>query len=290
MLSMTGYGKGIAEKGDIKVTVELRAVNHRFLDLSFKLPKAYTSYQDIIRRQISSTIRRGHIDIYLDVKDNREATGKIELNKSLACSYIGVATELEKLGVANDLSASLLLRVPDMISIAQTDDKDDMLSACITLACNKAIAGLNKMRLLEGEKLKSNIFNMLELTKTQLDRIIAIAPTVPTLYAERLESTIKQYTENIQIDTARLMTEVALYADKVSIDEEIERLQSHFQQLDTILCDGKEAGRQLDFLVQECNREVNTIGSKSSNLEITKCVLLIKNEIEKIREQAQNVE
>lgn len=287
---MTGYGKGIAEKDGIKATIELRAVNHRFLDLSFKIPKAYVSYQDAIRQQISNSIKRGHIDIYLEVKDNREAACKIELNKSLANAYINASVELEKLGIVNDLSASLLLRMPDIVSITQNNEEDATLATCIVLACREAIAELNKMRSQEGEKLKGNICDMLEQTKIHLDKVKAIAPIVPTLYAERLEAVIKQYTENIQIDAGRLMTEVALYADKVSIDEEIERLQSHLQQLDTILNNDKEAGRQLDFLVQECNREVNTIGSKSSNLEITKSALLIKNEIEKIREQAQNVE
>ncbi len=290
MLSMTGYGKGIAEKEGIMVAVELRAVNHRFLDLSFKLPKSYVGFQEVIRQQISSTIKRGHIDIFLEVRDNREGLFTVELNSGLANAYINAAKQLNTLGVPNDLSASTLLRLPDIVSVSKAEEGEQELAECIEKACAAAIEQLNAMRLQEGEKLKENIKQMLAHAKKLLAKVKAIAPSVPTIYAKKLEDLIKEYTASIEIDSARLMTEVALYADKCSIDEEITRLESHFAHLDKILKDGKEAGRQLDFLVQECNREVNTIGSKSNSLEITKNVLLMKNEIEKIREQAQNVE
>jgi len=287
---MTGYGKGIAEKDGITVTIELRAVNHRFLDLSFKMPKSYVGLQEILRSQLSSTIKRGHIDIFLEIKDNREGAFAIELNKELAKTYIATSKQLHSLGVADDLTASILLRLPDVVKVSQTDANEQELATCVEQACAIAADELNAMRRQEGEKLKGNIKHMLTQAKKLLSKIKSIAPTVPTIYAKKLEELIKQYTESIEVDDARLMTEVAIYADKCSIDEEITRLDSHFAHLDKLLKNGKEAGRQLDFLVQECNREVNTIGSKSNNLEITKNVLLMKNEIEKIREQAQNVE
>lgn len=287
---MTGYGKGIAEKENVKVTVELKAVNHRFLDLAFKIPKTYNGYSEIMRPIISCGIKRGHIDVFLEVIDNRKGQYEVEVNKDLASAYISAASALSGLGAVDDLSVSTLLKLPEIVAIKQIEKDEDILLACISKATAIAVGELNIMRSAEGAQLGTKIKDMLTECKSHLAGIEKIAPTVATIYAQRLETLVKEYTSNIEVEENRLLTEVALYADKSNIDEEITRLKSHFIHLDKIIEGNKEAGRQLDFLVQECNREINTIGSKSSNMDITKLVLLLKNDIEKIREQAQNVE
>lgn len=290
MLSMTGYGKGLAERENIAVTVELKAVNHRFLDLSFKLPKAYVNYSEPMRRIIGASVKRGHIDVFLEVKDTREGRFSVELNKDLASAYLNAGRQLAELGVTYDLTASALLKLPEMVTINQVEKDEETLLECVTEACGKAVAELNRMRASEGEQLGAKIRQMLSQSKKYLGKIEQAAPNVVSIYSQKLETLLKEYTAGLDIDKSRLLTEVALFADRSSIDEEITRLKSHFTHLGKILRDGKEAGRQLDFLVQECNREINTIGSKCNSLDITKYVLLMKNEIEKIREQAQNVE
>lgn len=288
MQSMTGYGKGIIERDNIKVTVELRAVNHRYLDLSFKFNKNYVDYIEVIRKTLNVKLKRGHIDVYLDIQNNQENI-EINFNEQLLKAYVSAGEKLSKLGIVNDLTSSVLIKMPEVVTIEQDENKN-LLNAIIEEATSAAADALTQMRKTEGEMLEQEISKILTESKSFVNNISELAPSVKTTYKERIEALVKGYLEGAEIDESRLLTEVALYADKSNIDEEITRLEGHISHFEEIIKGNGEVGKKIDFLLQECNREINTIGSKCNNMIITKNVLLLKNNIEKIREQIQNVE
>ena len=289
MYSMTGYGKGICEKDGLKVTVELKSVNHRFLDIAFKLPRCYQFAEKIIRESLTARVSRGHIDVFLNVEDGRENGGAV-LNERLAADYKRISEKLAMMGFENDVTASALIRVPDMVESSEPDEGDCLLSEAVAEAAANAVGALLEMRFAEGMRLEKDLADKVRTLKTLLDEIALRAPEVAKDHREKLRERVSEAFADVEIDENRLLGEIAVYADRVAIDEEITRLNSHFENYGEIIRSDGAKGKKLDFLTQEAGREVNTIGSKCNDLYITKRVLELKNVVETIREQVQNIE
>jgi uncharacterized protein (TIGR00255 family) len=287
---MTGYGKSEICRNEINITVEIKTVNNRYSDLNCKMPRLLLPYEDKLRKIIGESISRGRIDVYVNLTDKSEKEKTVNIDTGLAKGYYHAAKTLaEKLDIENDFTVNSLLRIPDIVKAEEESDNliyGEMLYECAM----QALENLNAMRAAEGKALKKDISARLELLKDYTDKIKERAPLVAEDYKAKLLARINEALKGVAFDEARLLSEVAFFADKSNIDEEIARLYSHYEQAKTILKDKTPAGRKLDFLVQELNREVNTICSKSSDIIITNYGLKLKAEIEKIREQVQNVE
>ncbi len=291
MYSMTGYGKGVSDVDGNTLTIEIKSVNHRFLDLCLKMPKSFLFLEDSIKKAIGAKIQRGHLDIFVTYEQKSVNFGSFSADVELAKNYIAMADKLAKeTGLENDLTLSSVLKVQDMV-LRSTVDVDEKLLAEKTLeALNIALDGLLQMRCVEGQSLKNDILLKLNIIEEKHSEICDYAPFVVDDYRNKLYSRIKDAIGADMCDNERLATEVALYADHCAIDEETTRLKAHIENMKNLLDMDEPVGRKLDFLVQELNRETNTIGSKANDLRITNNALAIKNEIEKIREQAQNIE
>lgn len=291
MYSMTGYGKGIAEKDGKSVVVELKTVNHRFLDCNIKLPRNFLFVEDRVKKAVSSAISRGHVDLYLTYEQSSTDEGAYTVDLELANNYLAAVKQLENgTGLANDVTLSTLLRVGDIVTRQQAVEDEDLLAEMTLEAANEALVNLKVMREKEGQSQKADIASKLDTIEACLDRIKEFAPKVVEDYRALLNARIAEVVEPTLVDKQRLATEVALYADHCAIDEEITRLSTHISNMRSLLQATEPVGRKMDFLVQEFNRETNTIGSKANDMRITKEVLAIKNEIEKMREQAANIE
>lgn len=289
--SMTGYGKGIAEKDGLKITVELKSVNHRFLDLNIKLPKVFSFAEDTLRKTLQSKVGRGHIDVYVNYEDNREDKCSLRIDYDLAKQYVDAAKQLsDKFGVVNNLYANEILRIPEVVTQVANEEDEGTLSQLLVEACTQAVDSLNKMRALEGEALIKDLVSKVEGIKNALPEIQKLSPVTLDEYRQKLNERIKEYLKEVPVDEVRLINEVAFYSDKFCTDEEITRLYTHTSHFEKIVKEGGAVGKKLDFIVQEMNRESNTIGSKCNNADITKYVVFLKSEIEKIREQVQNLE
>lgn len=289
--SMTGYGKGVCESNGLKVTVELKSVNHRFLDLNIKLPKVFSFAEDVLRKTVQSAVGRGHIDVYVNYEDNRQDKCSISIDYDLARQYVDAAKQLsEKFGVTNNLYANEILRIPEVVTQVANEEDEATLSELLTAACRQAADNLNKMRLVEGETLIKDLLAKVEGIRNVLPEIQKLSPVTLAEYRQKLEERIKDYLKDVPVDEVRLINEVAFYSDKFCTDEEITRLYTHISHFEKIVKEGGAVGKKLDFIVQEMNRESNTIGSKCNNADITNCVVFLKSEIEKIREQIQNLE
>lgn len=290
MNSMTGYGKGVAEGGQRKLTIEIKSVNHRYLDLLFKLPRGLNYLEDGLRKQIQKTVQRGHLDIYCTYEDNREGKSDVRLDSIVAKEYMSMAAELEKLGFQNDMTASQVMRMPEVLLTKGAEDDEDAIKVLAEQAIFDALDMLSVMRAREGAALAADILKKLDGAESLLAEVKQRAPLVAAEYKTKLAAKITEALAGVQLDEARLLNEVAFFVDRAAVDEEITRLSCHIEQGRKIISENNSAGRKLDFLVQEMNREVNTIGSKSNDLAITQKVLGLKGEIEKIREQVQNIE
>lgn len=289
--SMTGYGKGIAEKDGLKVTVELKSVNHRFLDLNIKLPKVFSFAEDTLRKTLQAKVGRGHIDVYVNYEDNREDKCSLRIDYDLAKQYVDAAKELsERYGVVNNVCANEILRIPEVVTQVANEEDEGTLSQLLVDACTQAVESLNKMRALEGESLIKDLLAKVEGIKKALPEIQRLSPITLEEYRQKLNERVKEYLKDVPVDEVRLINEVAFYSDKFCTDEEITRLYTHTSHFEKIVKEGGAVGKKLDFIVQEMNRESNTIGSKCNNADITKYVVFLKSEIEKIREQVQNLE
>ena len=291
MLSMTGYGKGEYICEGLEITCEIKTVNNRYLDISIKAPRIFASYEEIIRNTVRKKLTRGHADLFISVKDKRERETAMSLDESIVASYLAAAKTLKEKfpEVPDDVTLTSLLRYPDVLKQEDTQVLDETLTTGVIEALEKALDKLNEMRLVEGEKLKEDMLSRVETIETLVEEISLRAPKIQQDYREKLENKIREYLSEAQVDEARLLTEVAIFADKSNIDEELTRLRSHIEQFRSICKEGI-VGRKLDFLVQEFNREANTTCSKSNDVTITRAGLALKNEIEKIREQVQNLE
>ena len=297
MYSMTGYGRGEYKSGGIELTVEIKTVNNRYLDISVKAPRIFASYEEVMRATVRGKLSRGHADIFVSFCDKREKQSSLRLNKEVATAYVRGLSELqtivfsERLIYANgfNFDAATLLRLPDVMTREEVQGADEELISALDCALRSALESLNAMRLKEGEKLKADMLSRMDTIERLVGEVSQRAPLVTKDYAAKLKEKIESYLGGVQPDEGKLLTEVALFADRSNIDEELTRLRSHIEQFREI-CGSSVLGRKLDFLVQEFNREVNTICSKSNDITITRCGLELKNEIEKIREQVQNVE
>ncbi len=291
MNSMTGYGKGTAARDGRELTVELKSVNHRFLDVSMRLPRILSCIEDTLRATIAARLARGHIDVFVNYRNTRSDAKDVRIDESLLLAYIVRACEAnEKLNLAYDLTLSNALRLPDVTEIVPADEDADALIALAKEATNQALDALIEMRVAEGERLKTALAAGVDHMDAFREAILARAPFVAEDYRKKLNERIESVLSDAEIDRARLATEVALFADRCCIDEELVRLKSHIAQFRTYLGSAEPVGRNMDFIVQEMNRECNTIGSKANDAELTKAVLGCKAEIEKLREQIQNVE
>ncbi len=291
MWSMTGYGKGAYDQGGIELTCEIKTVNNRYLDVSIKAPRLFAAYEEVIRSLVKEKLTRGHADLFISLKDKREKNATLTTDIALASSYVAAAKALKAAfpDLTDDITLSSVLRYPEVLKSEDTQTLDEELVTALTSAVKAALENLNAMRKIEGEKLQADMLARMQEIENLVEKVSARAPLVAAAYKERLTSRVKEYLDGANIEESRILTEVAIFTDKSNIDEELTRLRSHIEQFRTI-CQEGVVGRKLDFLVQEFNREANTTCSKSNDVEITKLGLALKNEIEKIREQVQNVE
>ncbi|MBQ1821511.1 MAG: YicC family protein [Clostridia bacterium] len=291
MKSMTGYGKGVAALDGRELTVELKSVNHRFLDVSMRLPRVLSCIEDAVRTTIADRLARGHVDVFVNYRNTRSDAKTVRVDQTLLSAYVTAAREAnDSLALRDDLTLSNVLRLPDVTEIVPADEDADALIALAKDATALALDALIEMRAAEGLRLRAALQSGVDAMDAYRDEILARAPFVAEDYRKKLNERIEAVLSDTEIDRARLATEVALFADRCCIDEELVRLKSHIAQFRAYLDAAEPVGRNMDFIVQEMNRECNTIGSKANDAELTKAVLACKAEIEKLREQIQNVE
>ena len=290
--SMTGFGRGFYTNSEREYTVEIKAVIHRYTDINVRLPYGLSFLEDKIKKKIQEKIERGKIDISITFVNNSNLGKKITINQSLAKAYIEELKKIEEENnITNDITVMKIARLPDVLSITQ-DDNSDILWEELSNALEEAIANLLEAKEAEGKKLAEDMINRLELINENILNISQYSTGLIDQYVVKLKDRIKEMLQTDIVDEARISQEVVLYADKTSIEEEITRLKSHIVQFKELLQSEsiKKAGKRLDFIIQEMNREVNTIGSKSNCLEITNLVIELKTELEDVREQVQNIE
>lgn len=291
MRSMTGFGRG--ENGDQnrKFSVEIKSVNHRYNDITIKLPRTMNFLEERARKALQAYIFRGKTDVYILFESYSQNDIQIILNEPLADAYVGQLRQIQqRYGLQDEITLSLVAKFPDIISVEKTVEDEEQLWSLLQPALESAVQEFVSMREREGEALKQDLIKKLSNIETLVEEITLRAPFVVLEYKERLQTRLREWMEGKDIDEARLMTEVTIFADRCSIDEELIRLRSHISQLRKILDTKDSVGRKLDFLIQEMNREANTIGSKANDLMITQSTIEVKSEIEKIREQVQNIE
>ena len=289
--SMTGYGRHEMIKGGKKILFEVKSVNHRFSDYNIKVPRYMNFLEDKVRNLVSEYITRGKVDIYVSVESYESADTDIRLNKELAKNYIDVLHELcETFNLKDDISVSSVARWGDIFKTERRDEDEDAVWRLVEEAAQKAISDFVSMRTREGERIEADLRERIDYMKSLAQQVDEQSPKTVEEYKEKLYTKIKELVDDRNIDESRVLTEVAIFADKVAVNEETVRLSSHFDEFYQILDMGEPAGRKLDCLIQEINREVNTIGSKAQDVEIAKIVVTLKGEIEKLREQIQNIE
>jgi len=289
--SMTGFGRGTLEEDGKSFVVEIKSVNHRYFDLNVKMPRTLISLEDRFRRVINEKVNRGKIDVFITQNNYEKEEIIAKFNKNIADSYVKCLEEIKNAyGVQDDISVSLIAKFPEVITLQKNDEDIELIWKSLAIPLKAALELLVAMREKEGLKLKEDMTKRCNYVKKLLEEVELRAPQVAKEYKNKLEQRIKDMFSDSRIDENRIAMEVAIFADKSNIDEEIVRLDSHINQMIYTLSSNDAVGRKLDFIVQEMNREANTISSKASDLELVNIVINIKNEIEKIREQAQNVE
>lgn len=291
MRSMTGFGKSQITENGITVSVEIKSVNNRFLDINVKLPKILNFVEDEVRKTLQLNFSRGRFDIFITYSAIGDGGKKVAVDTDVAGSMIAAATTLENMfGVTNDLTAGSLMKMPDVLQIEVGAINEDFIRRIVLTGVEQACEKLNEMRTHEGEQLKADIAARIKTVGEYSKKLADYAPTVLSDYREKLKQRISEALDGVEIDQSRLINEVAFFTDKCNIDEEITRLNSHITQMKKMLNVDDVVGRKLDFIVQELNREANTVCSKANNSEVTKIGVDLKCEIEKIREQVQNIE
>lgn len=291
MYSMTGYGRGTAQCDGREITVEFKSVNHRYLDVSMRLPRHLAFLEDPLRKLLAERLSRGHVDVFVNYRNTRSDARTVRIDDALLGAYLDAARKAsDRFSLRDDIGLTAALRLPDVTEICEADEDRDAVTALCLQAAETAVGELREMRHLEGGRLRKDFSMRIDTVLELTERIATRAPLVIEEYRTRLNERIEQLLQTTEVDRTRLATEVALFADRASIDEEIVRLRSHVAQIRLLLDDPDPVGRKLDFVVQELNREFNTIGSKANDGTLTACVLSGKNEIEKIREQVQNIE
>ena len=289
MRSMTGYGRAEYNENGLALTVEIKTVNNRNFDLNCKTPRAFIALDDVIRKTVQEYVKRGRIDLFINFSDTREKTSTIEVNMEKALAYYNVGKMIEEqLNVTNDLTVTTIMKSPDVIvdgAVPDVTEFESIVRETVKNACIK----LNEMRDVEGEKLTRDMLSRMDTISQLASKIKERAPLVAKEYKAKLTARIEEALKDVKYDEARLLNEVAFYTDRVNIDEELTRLNSHVVQFCEIV-KVQGMGKKLDFLMQEFNRETNTICSKSNDIQVTGYALELKNEIEKVREQVQNLE
>ena len=291
--SMTGFGRAAGERDGRKISLELKSVNHRYLDLNIRLPKSLSQCESLIRAQIKESLSRGHVDVYVNYKNVREDSKEISVDKALAKAYHNALKEIKDLtGAKNDITASKIAKMNDVLIISEAQEDEDALDKLLEGTLGEAIDNLVVMREREGAALLNDLLQNADELAQMLAEVEEKAPQVPQIYKERLTQRVAEMLEgtNGVIDEPRMLGEIAVYCDKSSIAEEISRLKSHIVEFKKKCGEEGSIGRSLDFIVQEMNRETNTICSKANDIDITNTALGMKNTVEKIREQVQNAE
>lgn len=292
--SMTGYGRGEATLDGLLITVELRSVNNRYLDCSFKLPRTYLFAESALKERVQSWVGRGKVDVFVNLEHTGQAPMTVTVNEPVARAYMEAMTKLCELGdaqgVKKEYDPTDLARFQDVLTLEKKEEDQEAVKAGMLEALDRALDGFDAMRRTEGDKLRADIEGRADAIAALLSQVEERAPKIVEDYRARLTAKLQEALGNTQIDEGRILTEAAIYADKVAVDEETVRLHSHLSQLHEMFAEGGALGRKLDFLIQEFNREANTIGSKCNDIETSKLVVDMKAEIEKIREQVQNLE
>lgn len=290
--SMTSFGRSSSEEGQKRIfTVEMKSVNNRYLDINIRMPKALISLEEEVRKMISTSLSRGKVDVFINLKNYSQNEGMPKVDLKLAEEYLNCLKEIEEsFGLKNDVSVMQVARFPEVITVVQEEEKVEELFEELKPLISSSIEMMINMRIVEGEKLREDILDKVDTIESLVKEIEKVADTVPKAYKAKLEERLSELLNGADIDQNRLATEVCIFADKATVDEEITRLGSHISQIRKTLSLSEPIGRKLDFIIQEMNRETNTIGSKSSDIHMTNIVIDIKNLIEKIREQVQNIE
>jgi len=289
--SMTGYGRAVETVNGREFTVELRSVNNRYLDCSVRLPRMLSFGEDAVKQAVKASVSRGKVDVFITVKSEGGDETQVSLNKPVLEGYLAAMRQMvDEYGVRDDISVSTLARMNDVFLVEKPQVDEDALLADLMTVVNKALEGYDAMRRAEGAALDADLRSRGQTILELVAQVEAGNGQTVIDYRTRLENKLREVLENTNIDESRILTEAAIFADKVAVDEETVRLRSHLQQMNTMLSGGGAVGRKLDFLLQEMNRETNTIGSKCTDVRLARIVVDIKAELEKIREQTQNIE
>ena len=289
--SMTGYGRAVETRSGREITVELRSVNNRYLDCTVKLPRAFAFAEDAIKKRVKESVSRGKVDVYVSVGAETAADLQISLNRPVLEGYLQAMKEVARdYDVVDDISVTALTRLPDVFTVEKAQTDEAQVLADLLAVTDQALDAYNRMRQTEGAAMEQDLRNRAATILDLVAKVEARSPITVSEYRSRLEAKMQEVLSSTTIDESRILTEAAIFADKIAVDEETVRLRSHLAQLETMLTTGGAIGRKLDFLMQEMNREANTIGSKGNDLEQARTVVEIKAELEKIREQMQNIE
>lgn len=289
--SMTGYGRAVETVNGREFTVEVRSVNNRYLDCTVKLPRNLSFGEDAVKQAVKTSISRGKVDVFVSVRSEGAQETAVSLNKPMAEGYLAVLRQMrQEYGLAGEITVSMLAGLPDVFLLDKPPVDEEQLLADFLSVVQKALANFDAMRRAEGTALAADLRGRGETILSLVEQVEAGSPQTVADYRARLEAKLKEVLANTAIDESRILTEAAIFADKVAVDEETVRLRSHLNQMNTMLDAGGPIGRKLDFLLQEMNREANTIGSKCTDVRLARVVVEIKAELEKIREQTQNIE
>ena len=288
---MTGYGRAVETVNGREFTVELRSVNNRYLDCSVRLPRLLSFAEDAVKQAVKASVSRGKVDVFISLRSEAEDDVQVNLNRGVLEGYLSAMRQMvTEFGVQDDISVSTVSRLPDVFIVEKKEVDEDQLQSDLLQAVSKALEGYDAMRTREGAALDADLRSRGETILSLVSQVEQGNGQTVADYRARLENKLREVLENTSIDESRILTEAAIFADKVAVDEETVRLRSHLQQMNSMLDGGGAIGRKLDFLLQEMNREANTIGSKCTDVKLARIVVDIKAELEKIREQTQNIE
>ncbi len=288
---MTGYGRAVETVNGREFTVELRSVNNRYLDCSVKLPRSVSFAEEAVKQAVKQSVSRGKVDVFITIKSENSDDTKISLNASVLEGYLSAMRQMvTEFDVRDDISVSTVSRLPEVFTVEKPEVDEEQLKADLMGVVDKALAGYDAMRIAEGKALDADLRSRGNTILELVSQVEAGNAQTVIDYRTRLENKLREVLSNTSIDESRILTEAAIFADKVAVDEETVRLRSHLQQMNSMLTAGGAMGRKLDFLLQEMNREANTIGSKCTDVRLARIVVDIKAELEKIREQTQNIE
>lgn len=290
--SMTGYGRSEVESGLQKVLIEMKAVNHRYCDIALKIPKKMTMFEDRIKAVVKQSVNRGRVEIYMNFEEQKGEDFTVTPNFAVLDQYADALKAIQgRYGIERNLDLNLMTRFQDAFSIEYKEIDEEAIWSLIEKALKEALTSLMDMRRIEGQKLLDDIYSRVDHIKTIIEKLSERAPEIVEIHKDKMKQRIQELLDDsIEVDEVRLAQEVAYFSDKTNITEELVRLNSHLEQLANIFNENKSIGRKLDFLLQEINREINTIGSKSPDVDISNYVIDLKSEFEKIREQIQNIE